>query len=387
MAILNLSNVFSSLNDLSNLFQSLAAKCVEVQLSNYAVFYVCSRLNFINFILMGNFKSLFQDGLLSHNRIIMTDQLSPGSSKKPRIVTNVSGQRFATSSSGSGTTITFGRAPPNVTISSSAAPPPLTRISNTVASISSEMGAITSTNSLQPIVSPKVTGVFSLTTVSHATHSRGPPNVVVSANQGMMTSGGTVQVCVSDTATGLYTPGTSPVSGVIRAPIVVPPQVKQETPPPPPLVHASKVSSGLRLLGPGGVVSAPNVTLATSSFSHARAMSQKGFPGVPIGQPRGPHPKYVGQQMAGQTSRTVYIRPGNAPKTDPPIASHKHLMPRYQSFAQRISPKPQINIQGSPSPIRISQEVGTVRHQSPMFTSMGQTSRPVIVSYQVSSNI
>lgn len=308
----------------------------------------------------------------------MTDQISPGPSNKPRIVTNISGQAFATSSSGSGTTITFGRAPPNVTVSSSAAPPPLTRISNTVDSISVP-------TSLQPSISPKGSGVFSLTTVSHAAHSRGPPNVVVSASQGVMTtSAGTVQVSVSDPSAGLYSSSTAPISGVIRAPIVVPPQVKQETPPPPPLVHASKVSSGHRMLGPG-VVASSNLTLATSSFN-PRPFSQKPYPGTHLGDSRSPRPVYtstghlVSQSVSGQTSRTLYIRPNNPVKGDPTTTSNKHLMPRYQSFTQRISPKPQTTIQAGSGTIRISQDVGPVRHQSPVFSSIGQTSRPIMVS-------
>lgn len=226
-----------------------------------------------------------------------------------------------------------------------------------------------------------------MATVSHTAHSRGPPNVVVSANQGMMTtSGGTVQVSVSDTSAGLYTYGNAPISGVIRAPIVVPPQVKQETPPPPPLVHASKVSSGHRVLGQG-IVSSSNVTLATSSFN-PRSFSQKAFPGAHLGESRSPRPVYtntghlVSQSVAGQTSKTLYIRPNNPAKGESAVTSNKHLMPRYQSFTQRISPKPQ-TIQGSSGPIRISQDVGPVRHQSPVFSSIaGQTSRPIIVSHQ-----
>ena len=67
---------------------------------------------------------LFQ-GVQPHNPANAPNvSLTDGSS---RIVTNVSSQRFATSATSSGTTITFGRAPPNVTISN-CIPPPLTKI-------------------------------------------------------------------------------------------------------------------------------------------------------------------------------------------------------------------------------------------------------------------
>lgn len=58
----------------------------------------------------------------------MSDQGMAKRMNPSGIVTNISGQRFAKNATSAGTTITFGRPPPNVTISSTSIPPPLTKI-------------------------------------------------------------------------------------------------------------------------------------------------------------------------------------------------------------------------------------------------------------------
>lgn len=298
----------------------------------------------------------------------MTDGVSSGTTK-PRIVTNVSSQRFATSSSGGGTTITFGRAPPNVTVCSSLTPPPLTRISDTVESISAEFGSGTA-------IAPKsVVGSLNLAPSSHLNASRGPPNVVVSSvSQAMAISGGVPQV--TDSSSGQYTSGSNIVGGVVRAPIVIPPQVKQETPPPPPLVHASKVSSGVRMVGPSTVVTSTKVSLVPSTFSQVRSFSQRSFTS-PNGQPLY---KLASNSLSSQnpSKRTVYIRPGNV-KTDTSIStSHKHIMSSYPSLSPRISPKPPSMSQGGAGNER--PKVTVARHSTTMFQNLGQKTRTIIVS-------
>lgn len=292
----------------------------------------------------------------------MTEVSGAQGGSKPRIVTNVSGQRFATSSSGSGTTITFGRAPPNVTVSSSLTPPPLTRISDTVESITAELNAGVSALSSRPTPSPKLTG-FTRAPSSYVNSSRGPPNVVVSSVAQVMTASG---VASQVAKTSHFTSSSNNPVGVIRAPIVIPPQVKQETPPPPPLLHASKVPGDVRILGgPGTVVSSAKVSIAPSSFSQVRSFSQKAFPS-PNGQP-------LYKLASNSTStRTMYINQ----------SGQKHIMPSYQSFAQqRISPKPPG--MGQRGVTSDSSKIAITRNGSASgFQSFGQAGRPGIVSIE-----
>lgn len=264
----------------------------------------------------------------------MTDvSVSQQGTPKQRIVTNVSGQRFSTSASSGGTTITFVRAPPNVTVCSSLTPPPLTRISDTVESITAEMNT-NSSLSPHPIPSPKLTG-FTLGSSKHKGSSRGPPNVVVSSMAQVMAVTGVgkqvTETIASQFSTSCTNSSSSSSIGVIRAPIVIPPQVKQETPPPPPLVHASKLSSGVRAMGPGITASSCKVSIVPSSFTQVRSFSHKS-----IQSPSGQTLYKLGSSSANPTSRTLCVRPEGL-KSD----STKHFSPNYQSFSrQRISPKP-----------------------------------------------
>lgn len=311
-------------------------------------------------------STLFQDGIIAKGRtLIMT--ADSGGSTKPRIVTNVSSQRFATSSSGGGTTITFGRAPPNVTVCSSLTPPPLTRISDTVESITADLGC---GGSISP--SPKtVVGSFNLSHSSHMNPSRGPPNVVVSS-QGVAASGGSTQASDSNHQ---YATGCNQVGSVVRAPIVIPPQVKQETPPPPPLVHSSKVSNGVRLISPAGtVVTSTKVSIVPSSFSQVPPYSQRSF-SSPTGQPL----YKLGSNSLNQKSpskRTVYIRPGNVKGE----ATHaKHILPSYPNLSPRISPKP-TSISHGGGTLSESTKVTMAKHAAPLFHNIGQKTRTIIVS-------
>lgn len=190
--------------------------------------------------------------------------LGDGSS---RIVTNVSSQRFATSASSSGTTITFGRAPPNVTISN-CIPPPLTKI----ATEASSSHVTTTTNvTVEP---PNQLAIHAVSAVQTASSVSVPPpfssgSVHVppvsrpsygTATAGQMPVGAGYRPAISPPVYPRQVLSASP-GGVIRHPGVHPNppgnpsaiQVKPNSgtpPPPPPLVPNSHVApQGIRPQG------------------------------------------------------------------------------------------------------------------------------------------
>ncbi|XP_022780251.1 uncharacterized protein LOC111321587 isoform X1 [Stylophora pistillata] len=209
-------------------------------------------------------KPVMKEGGQTHNPSGASNTISlpDGTS---RIVTNVSSQRFATSATSSGTTITFGRAPPNVTISN-CTPPPLTKI----ATEASSSHVATSTNmAVEPANQLAIHAVSAIQTASsvsvpppYSTSSvHGPP--ISRASYGTATTG---QLSVN---TG-YRPAAGPPvyprqvlspnpGGVIRHPGVhatppgtssaVPIKPGGGTPPPPPLVPNARIGQGGRPQG------------------------------------------------------------------------------------------------------------------------------------------
>ncbi|XP_048575342.1 uncharacterized protein LOC116616629 isoform X2 [Nematostella vectensis] len=222
------------------------------------------------------------------------------------IITNISGQRFATSSNTAGTTITFGP-PPNVTICSSSVPPPLlTRMSDTNAMVNQPSGLVSGS-------------IVSITSSGHV-HSRGPPNVVVSSAQSVITSGGTLSV----------SEGPVPQVGVIRAPIVIPPHIKEDGLSRPPILQPVKLPQGPRMQG----------RPISGSVSQSRPLD-------PAGNAYSPRPLYTTSgnlirppplSSASSQTRLPVIRAGHpASGAITSAANQRPIMPNYQAFSQGVA--------------------------------------------------
>lgn len=317
----------------------------------------------------------------------ITVSLSEGSS---RIVTNVSSQRFATSATSSGTTITFGRAPPNVTISN-CIPPPLTKIATEASSshvtTSTNMAVeppnqlpIHAVSAVQTASSVSVLPPFSSGSV-HAPPVSRPSFGVAPAGQLPMSTG--------------YRPATSPPvfprqvlsanpGGVIRHPGVhpnppgtssgVPIKPSGGTPPPPPpLVPNARV-------GPQGVrQQGMYVQAQTNSSSmqqprpglHSHPPSYSPIAvrgGVVNHHPQGNAPPPLssssgvpsGPLQPGAGERGV-PQPGSAPMSQRPI------MPNYQGIPRSMNPgMPPRSAPLRFSGVRAPLGSGYARHPPPM---------------------
>lgn len=317
--------------------------------------------------------SLFQ-GVQPHNPASAPNlPLTDGSS---RIVTNVSSQRFATSATSSGTTITFGRAPPNVTISN-CVPPPLTKI----ATEGSSSHVTTTTNvTVEP---HNQLAIHAVSAVQTASVSVPPP----------FSSSSVLVPPVSRPSFGSATPGQLPVGagyrpatsppvyprqvlsanpgGVIRHPGVHPNppgtpsaiQVKPNSgtpPPPPPLVPNARV-------GPQGIRPQGMYVPAQSSSSsmpqprpglHSHPTSYNPIAvrsGVVNHRPQGTAPPPLssspgvpsGVPQTGMGERGVR-QPGAASMSQRPI------MPNYHGIPRSMNPP-----QGAPPSMRFSSAVRT----------------------------
>ena len=308
-----------------------------------------------------------------------------------RIVTNVSSQRFATSATSSGTTITFGRAPPNVTISN-CTPPPLTKI----ATEASSSHVTASTNmAVEPANQLAIHAVSAVQTASsvsvpppYSTSSaHGPP--VSRASYGTPTTG---QLSVN---TG-YRPATSPPvyprqvlspnpGGVIRHPGVhpnppgtssaVPIKPGGGTPPPPPLVPNARVGQGGRPQGMY-VQAQPN----SSSMPPPRPGMHTHPPsynpiavrtGVVNHHPQGNTPPPPLSSSPGVSSSSGQPHPGSGDRvvSQAGVAtmSQRPIMPNYPGIPRSINPG--MSPRNAPlrfSSVRAPLGSGYPRHPPPM---------------------
>ena len=313
--------------------------------------------------------------------------LTDGSS---RIVTNVSSQRFATNATSLGTTITFGRAPPNVTISN-CVPPPLTKI----ATEGSSSHVTTTTNvTVEPHSQLAIHAVSAVQTASSvsvpAPFSSGSLHVPPVSRPSFSTAtAGQMPV-----GTG-YKPATSPPvfprqvlstnpGGVIRHPGVHPNppgnaspiQVKPSsgtTPPPPPLVPNARVTpQGVR---PQGMY-VPAQSSSSSSISQPRpVLHSHQSPYSPIAarsgvvnhHPQGTAPPLLSKSsgvtsatpQAGMVARGV-AQPGAPPVSQRPIMPNYHGVPRSRNPPQNAPPNMRF------SSVRAPLGGGFARHPLPM---------------------
>lgn len=335
-------------------------------------------------------KPVMKEGGQTHNPSSGNSPISlpDGTS---RIVTNVSSQRFATSATSSGTTITFGRAPPNVTISN-CTPPPLTKI----ATEASSSHVTASTNmAVEPANQLAIHAVSAVQTASsvsvpppYSTSSaHGPP--VSRASYGTPTTG---QLSVN---TG-YRPATSPPvyprqvlspnsGGVIRHPGVhpnppgtssaVPIKPGGGTPPPPPLVPNARVGQGGRPQGMY-VQAQPN----SSSMPPPRPGMHTHPPsynpiavrtGVVNHHPQGNAPPPPLSSSPGVSSSSGQPHPGSGDRvvSQAGVAtmSQRPIMPNYPGIPRSINPG--MSPRNAPlrfSSVRAPLGSGYPRHPPPM---------------------
>lgn len=327
-------------------------------------------------------KPVMKEGVQPHNPSSTPNvPLTDGSS---RIVTNVSSQRFATSATSSGTTITFGRAPPNVTISN-CIPPPLTKIA-TEGSSSSHVTTATNVT-LEPHNQLAIHAVSAVQTASSVSvpppFSSGSVHVPpVSRPSFSTTTAGQMPV-----ATG-YRPGTSPPvfprqvlspnpAGVIRHPGVHPNppgapsaiQVKPSsgTPPlPPPLVPNARVTP--QVIRPQGMyvpphssssssISQPRPGLHSLPPSYSTIAARSGTAPPPLSSSSGVP---AATSQAGMGARGVG-QPGGAA-----AISQRPIMPNYHGIPRSMNPP-----RNAPPTIRFSNVrtplgSGFARHPPPM---------------------
>ena len=298
-------------------------------------------------------------GLNPHNPSVGPSGSSPEATS--RIVTNVSSQRFATSATSSGTTITFGRAPPNVTISN-CIPPPLTKI------MSEANSGHTATTTNVTVEAPNQLPIHAVSAVQTASVSVPPP----------LSSGSSYQPSVSRSSFGTAGAGhvsvgpgfrqaTSPPlppprqvlsavpGGVIRHPGVHPSpgatspplQVKQSNvtppPPPPPLVPNSRVGpQPMRPQGmyppvhtPSGPLAQPRPALHSLPPSYTTLGTRSS---VVNHRPQGRNPPPLsssssgGPVHSGMGGERVMTHPG--PSTLP----HRSIMPNYHGISRSMTP-------------------------------------------------
>lgn len=334
----------------------------------------------------------------------ITVSLSDGSS---RIVTNVSSQRFATSATSSGTTITFGRAPPNVTISN-CIPPPLTKI----ATEASSSHVTTTTNmAVEPPNQLAIHAVSAVQTASSVSVPSPFSSASVHVPPVSRNSFGTAPAGQMPMGTG-YRPATSPPvfprqvlganpGGVIRHPGVHPNppgtssavQIKPNSgtpPPPPPLVPNARV-------GPQGVRPQGMYVQAQTNSSSMPQVRPGMHPHPPSYNPIAARGGVVNHHPQANTPPPLSTSPG-APSgplqpgagdrggTQPGSApiSQRPIMPNYQGIPRSMNPG--IPPRSTPlrfSNVRASLGSGYARHPPPMRpqgSNPGQIPSPQQVS-------
>lgn len=305
----------------------------------------------------------------------------------------MSSQRFATSATSSGTTITFGRAPPNVTISN-CIPPPLTKI----ATEASSSHVTTTTNvAVDP---PNQLAIHAVSAVQTASSVSVPPPYsagTVHVPPVSRPSFGTAPTGQLSVNTG-YRPATSPPvyprqvlspnpGGVIRHPGVHPNppgtspavQIKPSggtPPPPPPLVPNARVGpQGVRPQGMY-VQAQPN----SSSMPQPRPGLHSHPPsynpiavrtGVVNHHPQGNAPPPPLSNSPGVSSSSGPLQPGSGDRmvSQPGVTpmSQRPIMPNYPGIPRSINPgMPPRNAPLRFSGVRAPLGSGYPRHPPPM---------------------
>lgn len=301
-------------------------------------------------------KPVMKEGLLPHTSPSMPNvTLTDGSS---RIVTNVSSQRFETSATSSGTTITFGRAPPNVTISN-CVPPPLTKIAT-----ESRSSHVTTTANLT-IEQPNQLPIHAVSAVQTASsNSVLPPYSSGSAHAPPMSRPSYSTVTVGQMPG--YRPATSPPiyprqvfsaspGGVIRHPGVHPNsstkesaiQVKPSSGTaalPPPLVSNPRLP--LKGVRPQGMYVPPQSNSATPLSQPRPALpshptSYAPLPvrtGVINHRPQGNAPPPLSSSSGGPNAHLqVGAREKGLSQPGPPPMSQRPIMPNYHGIPRSIN--------------------------------------------------
>lgn len=329
-------------------------------------------------------------GVPSHNPSGGPNAIIPLSEGSSRIVTNVSSQRFNTSATSSGTTITFGRAPPNVTISN-CIPPPLTKIATEAS------GSHVTTNTNMTVEPPNQLPIHAVSAVQTASSVSVPspfPSGSVHLPPVSRPSFGTAPAGQLPMGAG-YRPTASPPmfprqvlsansGGVIRHPGVHPNppgtssaiQIKPNTgtpPPPPPLVPNARVrpqgvrpqgmyvqaqtnSSSMQQPRPGLHSHPPSynpIAVRSGVVNHHPQGNTppplSSSPGIPSGPPQ-----------PGAGDRRV-SQPGATPMSQRPI------MPNYHGIPRSMHPgMPPRNAPLRFSSVRAPLGSGYARHPPPM---------------------
>lgn len=346
-------------------------------------------------------KPVMKEGVQPHNapsapNVTLTD----GSS---RIVTNVSSQRFETSATSSGTTITFGRAPPNVTISN-CVPPPLTKIAS-----DGRSSHVTTTTSVM-VDQPNQLSVHAASTVQTASSTSTPPPY---PSTGSPHAPPMVRPSYSPVTVGqvpAYRPVTSPPvyarqvvnsgpRGVIRHPGVHPNssssqsviQVKPSSgaaPPPPPLVSNPRVPQ--KALRPQGLYVPPQSSSSTSASrarpplpSHPTSYGPLQVrTGVINHRPQGNVPPPLSSAAVAPNTHTqagtgekTPSQPG-APHTQRPIIPNYHGIPRSMNLPRNSAPLSFCNV-------RTSIAGGFGRQLPPQIRPQGTSPGPLQQSFKL----
>ena len=286
------------------------------------------------------------------------------------ILTNISGARFSKNATSAGMTITFGQPPPNVTVSNSSVPPPLTKIgmeggAGSNAGPTSVLvegkhpgppphGGLSGSGAAgvpPPPYSSSATAVRSRpnhppTNFTTPTSNRPPPPTPQSVNP---VAGGRALAPGYPAASGILPPQQSQQNLL--------PQGHASAASPPPLLHSSRPST----------TRSRTLAVPTSSVAPGPPPRsfQPRFTGPVGGTPRGPRPVGVGHPHPLSSPPPLSAAPG-PPGTlihhVPSSASRRTIMPNFHGAARGVAPgMPRGTASNPGGPFMVSPSMGARR--------------------------